>query len=210
MRKRKSRLSSRGFTVAELVGVLIILTILMLIAGPSMKDQMHNHRANQVAMDVYADLAYAKSEAMKRQDDVIVVFDTENTSYDIVYDVGSDWVPGQPLSAEDVYLKEDVMLPGDYRFADTSYGIYGVDNEGLGLGVTFRNGVVYFQPSGRISDAHADTLDTLIKQNNRAVYITRQEDSPQNIYRYMRAIVANGISGQCQIWKYKGAWVTQD
>ncbi len=85
-----------------------------------------------------------------------------------------------------------------------------MENERLGLGVTFRNSVVYFQPSGRISDGHADTLDTLVKQNNRSVYVTRYQDSPQDIYSHIRAVVANGISGQCQIWKYKGAWVTRD
>jgi prepilin-type N-terminal cleavage/methylation domain-containing protein len=210
MRSHRSKWKSDGFSLPELLGVLVVIGILLLIAGPSLREQANEHRANQVAMDVYADFMYAKSEAMKRQDDVVIVFSPSNKSYDIVYDVGSDWTPGHVLGSEDVYLKEDVTLPGDYTFAGSSYGIYGVDNEGLGLGVTFRSSVVYFQPSGRISDAHDDTLQTLVKRNNRAVYVTRYEDSPQNIYSQIRAIVADGISGQCRIWRYRGTWITHD
>lgn len=203
-------MKNKGFSLFELVAVVAIIMIVMMISGPYVKGLLEDYRTNEVAIGIYSDFMFAKSEALKRQDDVVIVFDPGEKTYDIVFDNGSDWTPGQVLGSGDFYLKEDVRLPEDYAFASNSYGVYGVDNEGLGLGVTLRSNTVYFQPTGRISDAHEDTLDTLVKQNSRGVYIIRTGDAVRDEYYYLRAIVASGLNGQIQIWKYRGAWVTHD
>jgi hypothetical protein len=161
-------------------------------------------------MSLFADLVLAKSEALRRQQDVIVIFDTSNNRYSILVDNGSDWALGQTPGAGDYYLKQNVALPKDYAFAGRSYGIYGVDNEGMGTGVTLKDGLLFIQPSGRMSDAHADSLSTLVKSNNRAIYIARRDLPRNDNYGHMRAIVADGISGQPKIYRFNGAWVTRD
>ena len=198
-----------GYSIFELMIVMAVIAIVLLITGPSMKKLIENARADEVAMGVYADFLKAKSEAIRRQNDVVVIFDTQHNRYSILYDADSDWEPGQALGTGDFYLKQNVPLPADYAFAGSAFGIYGIDNEGLGVGVTFKNNVVYFQPSGRVSDDHADTIDTLVKSNNRAVYIARAGDPQRNDYACIRSVVLDGLSGQPRIYKYRGTWLTR-
>jgi hypothetical protein len=50
----------------------------------------------------------------------------------------------------------------------------------------------------------------LVKSNNRAIYIARRDLPRNDNYGHMRAIVADGISGQPKIYRFNGAWVTRD
>ena len=210
MKRAMAKRQGSGFTILELLVVLAVMSIVLLISGPSMREYLENARTDNVIMSIYNDFLFAKAEALNRHDDVIMIFDPENSSYSILFDENSDWDPGESLSGGDEYLRRNVTLPDDYVFASHVHQIYGVDNEGIRVGVTFKNNLVYFQPSGRITDAHEDTLDTLVKLNNRAVYVIRTGDSGRYDYSHLRAVVANGLSGHPQVWKYRGVWVTRD
>jgi Tfp pilus assembly protein FimT len=204
-----SRRGGGGFSIFEMMIVVAVIAIIVLISGPSMKDMLENFRVDEVAMGIYTDFLKAKSTAILKQDDVVAIFDTQHNRYSILYDAGSDWLPGQSPGSGAYYIKQNVTLPPHYTFAGSAYGVYGVDNEGLGMGVTLKNNVVYFQPSGRASDDHADTIDTLVKSNNRAVYIARADDTRRGDYAYIRAIALDGLSGQPRVYKYRGAWLTR-
>jgi type IV fimbrial biogenesis protein FimT len=56
----------RGFTIIELLIVIAILSILLTLGVPSFRDFMLNSRMTSQANDFVLALAYAKSEAVKR------------------------------------------------------------------------------------------------------------------------------------------------
>lgn len=60
------RRSSTGFTLIELMTVVAIIAIVMGIAAPSLRDLILNARMSAQANDLLADLALARSEAIKR------------------------------------------------------------------------------------------------------------------------------------------------
>jgi type IV fimbrial biogenesis protein FimT len=61
----RQRLST-GFTLIELMTVVAIIAIVMGIAAPSLRDLILNARMSAQANDLLADLALARSEAIKR------------------------------------------------------------------------------------------------------------------------------------------------
>ena len=62
----------RGFTVIELMIVLIVLAILATLAGPSFRDFIIVQRIKTTAFDLFADLTYARSEAIRTNSEVII------------------------------------------------------------------------------------------------------------------------------------------
>lgn len=63
---------SRGFTLVEMMIVLVIMAILTALAGPSFRSLIEDQRAKAAASDIYMSLMRARSEAMKRNANVTV------------------------------------------------------------------------------------------------------------------------------------------
>jgi len=57
---------ARGFTLIELMITLTLLAILLALAAPSMGNLVRDQRVKTAVGDVYATLAFARSEAIKR------------------------------------------------------------------------------------------------------------------------------------------------
>jgi type IV fimbrial biogenesis protein FimT len=60
------RTRSAGFTIVELMIVVLIVAILTALAVPSMRDMIRNQRVKTASFDVFAGLVLARSEAIKR------------------------------------------------------------------------------------------------------------------------------------------------
>ena len=60
------RTRNAGFTIVELMIVVLILAILTALAVPSMRDMIRNQRVKTASFDVFAGLILARSEAIKR------------------------------------------------------------------------------------------------------------------------------------------------
>jgi len=79
-------LKSRGFTLIELMTVIVIAAILMAIAAPSFKDFLAKKRVEGVLTELATDLQFARSEAVQRNANVRVTF---GTGCYVIHTVGS-------------------------------------------------------------------------------------------------------------------------
>lgn len=69
------RRRSRGFTMTELMVTLSVTAILTTVALPSFRDYIANQRVRSAAQDLFSSLLYARSEAIKRNETVLIVPD---------------------------------------------------------------------------------------------------------------------------------------
>jgi type IV fimbrial biogenesis protein FimT len=73
-----------GFTLIELLGVLAIIAILLALVAPSFQSLLERRRLEGAAETLYADIHYAKSEAVKQSAPIIFDVTTgANWSYQI-------------------------------------------------------------------------------------------------------------------------------
>lgn len=78
----------RGFTLLELLITVSIIAILMALAVPSITSTMRKNRVKAATEELYSQIKWARSEAIKRRADVFVAFKT-----------GSNWCYGISLTA---------------------------------------------------------------------------------------------------------------
>lgn len=74
----------RGFTVIELMTVVVIAGILLVLALPAFNDMLDRRRIEGQANELVTDLAYAKSEAVQRNRNTLVRTDPSGTTCYIV------------------------------------------------------------------------------------------------------------------------------
>lgn len=102
------RRRSAGFTITELMIVVLIVAVLAMLAVPSMRDMIRNQRVKTASFDVFAGLVLARSEAIKRNISVTL---TPN---------GGDWTQGwvvtdgngQTVARQDPFQVITVAGPG--------------------------------------------------------------------------------------------------
>lgn len=61
-----------GFTLIEILVVIVMIGVLLGIAAPSFRTYTANQRVKSVSFDIYSSLAFARSEAIKRRQAVTV------------------------------------------------------------------------------------------------------------------------------------------
>ena len=60
------RSGAAGFTLVEMMFTLVVLAVLMALAAPSLTNLVRDQRIKTVTGDLYAAMAFARSEAIKR------------------------------------------------------------------------------------------------------------------------------------------------
>ena len=78
----------RGFSLIELMVVVVIASILMVVAVPSFVDQIARRRLDGAANELSADLQYARTEAVSKNKQVQLTSAAGGASYTINYVVG--------------------------------------------------------------------------------------------------------------------------
>ena len=102
---RNPSIGQRGFTLIE---AIIVMSIMAILAGVSTSSFVWLNQTTQIrgaAFDLVADLDFARSEAVKRNDDVVVA------------PVGGTWANGWTVTAAGTLLRQRAALGGQIDFA---------------------------------------------------------------------------------------------
>lgn len=145
-----------GFTLIELMITLLVAAIVLTVGVPSFQDFIANQRARTVAQDLMAVLLYTRSEAVKRNVNILlsiakdgnnnlggwaIISDTSK-SYS---DCATDPLPGYCLKVQIAQQGNITLTGGDAK--------------------------IIFQPTGRLSAAVADFNICVPRANQRRIHI---------------------------------------
>lgn len=136
-----------GFTLVEIIVVMVVIGIMATFAVPSFLKWMPNINLKSAARDLYSTMQKAKIQAIKESREWAVVFDTGNDSY-AIWDSGAD---GKWATAADNNLVETIAL-ADYDYGvQFGHGAATVDVPGGAFptgNVTYGGNAVVFDPWG--------------------------------------------------------------
>lgn len=105
-------LPSQGFTLPELVTTVCIAAILMAVAIPSFRNVITNNRTISIANQLVTDLAYTRSEAIKRGQQVTIRHKgTTARVWEVGWDIFTDSNGDGTMNMSDELLKTNEALP---------------------------------------------------------------------------------------------------
>jgi type IV fimbrial biogenesis protein FimT len=145
------QLAVRGFTAVELVISIAIVAILLGVGAPALRDLIASQRVRSAANDLYTDLTFARSEAIKRNAQVRVVRDSASWSEGwIVMSAGTALRAKSGMSNVSFAgaVGDNVTYNGDGR---TTLGAATSFNFSSTVGTAVRMRCVVITPSGRPS-----------------------------------------------------------
>jgi type IV fimbrial biogenesis protein FimT len=132
-----------GFTLMELMVTIAVAGVLVAIATPNLRTFMQNNRLSSAANDMLRSFQIARSEAIKRQQNVVVCASARPTdanpacSYGafsgwiVFQDSNSNWSvdPGEPILEQHELLDTSITVKVDNDGIE-SYGSTGFANKG--------------------------------------------------------------------------------
>lgn len=174
-----------GFTVVELVVVLTIIVLLAAITVPAATVWLPNYYLRKASMDIFSNIQYAKTEAVRLDSPYAVVFNPGTDSFSLVSGPGANGIFG---TGNDDDVVRTINLSG-----------YGKDIA-FGKGnatVNFDDGGGTF-PADSVSYANnAVVFDSRGMCNSGSVYL----QNPNRAYA-----VGTLMSGVLRIASWGGTW----
>jgi len=112
--------STKGFTLIELITTLTVAGILMAIAAPSMFSFLASNRLTAQTNDLIADLSFARSEAIKRNGTVVICKSTNPTAATPTCDATTSdpWETGRIIFFDNVDTAAGITQNYSYQTAD--------------------------------------------------------------------------------------------
>ena len=129
--------TERGFTLVEILLILIILTAMATAAIPAFSVWLPNYRLKSAARDLYSNFQMAKMGAVNKNEDWAVILDRTSSPgrYSIASSPGENGHWDGPGSDDKI---EKIVDLAKYR--DVSYG---QGNAGEPMGDSFGDGITY-------------------------------------------------------------------
>ncbi len=121
----------RGFTVIELMAVVVVLAVLLTLAVPAFLDLLARRRLEGVANELSADLHYARSEALTRQVDVALQTLADGSGYRIT----AATAPTATLIKR-ITLPDEVTLTDSFTLTYTAMRGIPLETSGGDLAIT--------------------------------------------------------------------------
>jgi len=145
--KGKSVQYSKGFTLIELMITIVILSVLVSIAIPGFQETIRRNKISATANDFIGSLLFARSEAIKREQDVAIV-------------ASNNWSSGWETFIDS--NKNGVKNPGEEVLKSYTFNLPNVSITGNG-GV---NNAIVYSPSGRTKNSFTSPTNDFIKISN--------------------------------------------
>ena len=148
--ERSTTARELGFTVVELVVVVAILILLVAVTVPTATVLLPNYYLRSAAMDIFSNIQYAKTEAVRLDSPYAVVFDSGNDRFSLASGPGTDGVFG---TGDDDDVVRTINLSGYGRNIVFGKGNATVNfDDGGGAfpadSVSFTNNAVVFDSRG--------------------------------------------------------------
>lgn len=138
----RTKTGQRGFTLIEVIIVVAIIGILAGVALPVLLNSLPNMRLRGAARDVYSIMMQAKTEALRRGENVTLLFVSPGNTYTMFLDNGAG-VGGvandEVINGTETVLVIATSLPDRVTYDPAVGG---------GDGVTFANNALVFSTRG--------------------------------------------------------------
>ncbi|MGC4034220.1 MAG: prepilin-type N-terminal cleavage/methylation domain-containing protein [Tepidisphaeraceae bacterium] len=115
----------RGFTLIELILVLIVLSVVMAIAAPSLRGWGQGQKLRNVADDFLSATRYARTQAVTTATPYAIELNASDNSY-VIKSIGPDGVRKEVTGS----MGQTTKLPDSYTFKVVSGGGTGQASEG--------------------------------------------------------------------------------
>ncbi|NOQ79557.1 MAG: prepilin-type N-terminal cleavage/methylation domain-containing protein [Gammaproteobacteria bacterium] len=139
---------SKGFTLIELMITIVILSILVSIAIPSFQETIRRNTVTATANDLIASLLFARSEAIKREQNVAII-------------TSDNWASGWEIFIDS--NKNNVKNNGEEVLNSYTLDIANISIAGNG-GV---NTAIVYSPSGRIKNTLTSPTTDFLQISNK-------------------------------------------
>lgn len=117
--------AAKGFTLIELLITIAVLTILLTIAVPSFREFVQAQRVKTTSFELFAAITYARSEALKRNGDVMLSAAT------------GGWGSGWSISVGGTTLRSQSAIDSSVAITGSATAVtYGRDGRTSGTGAT--------------------------------------------------------------------------
>jgi type IV fimbrial biogenesis protein FimT len=104
------RRNDQGFTIVELMIVILIVAVLLVLGVPAFNDLVDEYRIKSAADSLHSDLQFARSEAIRTNSNVCIGFAT-----------GANWCYGMNLTASTAYCDTSTCDCSISNTADAQY-----------------------------------------------------------------------------------------